>query len=138
MGFTVRRDCDDKFVQLVELSKKWGHLPFLLGTVEHENLEWIKLQFRTRMSQLELQRKQAREHEAVVAKLSVMDGWSNLSSVQQQQVYDFSFTNTLGMIFKETFLSAFKESYDQQPKPFISASSEYRLHRFRAAYYRNY
>lgn len=126
MGFTVRRDPDETFVELVELSKKWGQLPFLVESVEHEKLELIKQQFQTRMNQIQLQRKQALQHKALLAKLSVMDGWSNLSPVQQQQVYDFPLIDILGITSQDIsfIISDTGETYHQQPLPFISAPSE--------------
>lgn len=85
-GFTLRRACDDTFLELIELSKMWGQLPFLIGTVENEKLELMKQQFHNRMNQVQNQRLNAVKQQAVLAKLSVMNGWSNLSPFQQQQV----------------------------------------------------
>ena len=102
MALSVRRGCDERFVQLGELTKMWGRLPFLAGptvppmkatdvhpmVAEQEKLQMIQqhlLQQQLFQQQM-MQQQHLMRQQAVIAKLSQMDGWSTLSPLQQQQI----------------------------------------------------
>lgn len=102
MALSVRRACDERYVQLGELTKMWGRLPFLSGptvppmkssdvhpmVAEQEKLQMIQqhlLQQQLFQQQMMQQQHMLRQ-QAVVAKLSQMEGWSTLSPLQQQQI----------------------------------------------------
>lgn len=117
MALSVRRACDERYVQLGELTKMLGRLPFLSGTAgnphhpplkaadvhpmvaEQEKLQMIQQQlmqqqlFQAQMQQMAQQQQHALRQQAVLAKLSQMDGWAALSPVQQQQVLNQHMAN---------------------------------------------
>ena len=117
MALSVRRACDERYVQLGELTKMLGRLPFLSGSAgtphhpplkaadvhpmvaEQEKLQMIQQQlmqqqmFQAQMQQMQQQQQHAMRQQAVVAKLSQMDGWAALSPVQQQQVVNQHMAN---------------------------------------------
>ena len=108
MALSVRRACDERFVQLGELTKMWGgRLPFLPGqhmpplkllndsavvnpmVAEQEKIHMIQQQLI--QQQLFQQQMMQQQHmmvrqQSIVSKLSQMDGWNTLSSIQQQQI----------------------------------------------------
>lgn len=102
MALSVRRGCDERFVQLGELTKLWGRLPFLAGppvppmkasdvhpmVAEQEKLQMIQQHIiqQQLFQQQMMQQQHMLRQQAVVAKLSQMDGWSALSPIQQQQI----------------------------------------------------
>lgn len=61
--------------------------------------------FQAQMQQMQQQQQHALRQQAVVAKLSQMDGWANLSPVQQQQVSILSFY--LAWISQRNFIQSY-------------------------------
>ena len=104
MALSVRRACDERFVQLGELTKLWGvRLPFLAGhnmpplkstdvnpmVAEQEKIHMIQqqlIQQQLFQQQLMQQQQLMMRQQSIVSKLSQMDGWNTLSPVQQQQI----------------------------------------------------
>lgn len=102
MALSVRRACDERYVQLGELTKMWGRLPFLAGptippmkasdvhpiVAEQEKLQMLQQHLiqQQLFQQQMIQQQHMIRQQAIIAKLSQMDGWSALPPVQQQQI----------------------------------------------------
>ena len=109
MALSVRRACDERYVQLGELTKLWGRLPFVAGptippmkssdvnpiVAEQEKIQMIQQQLiqQQLFQQQMMQQQHILRQQTVISKLSQMEGWNKLLPVQQQQIVNQHMAN---------------------------------------------